>query len=439
MRSFLYTGLALLAAASPAHALTVQKHTLDNGLIVILHEDHATPLVAVNTWYKVGSRDELAGRTGFAHLFEHFLFEGSKHVPQGDYDDRTSGRGGVNNATTSFDRTNYWAVVPSERLEEVLRLESDRMGFLRDAINPAALVKQQKIVSNELRQSANQPYGSAFEELCALLWPVGHGYSWTPGGQVDHVNAATADEARAFHERFYNPNNAVLVVSGDHDTPRTLELVKKWYAGLPRGVEEPRLPMRSPERLGGRREKEVVDAKAQLPLMLLAFPVPPGGQPDSKELAAAASILTARMTKALQRQRRVALSVSASLMGTHARDVLMIEAVPAAGTTLAQLETAVTGEIARLVSEGVQPQELSRVKAGLATTRLNALQELQGLAETLAENEASRGDPRAFEADIAALDSMDLTAPREAVRRWLTPDNMAVLRVMPRASAGGPR
>ncbi len=429
--------MALLLASSPASAIALQKHTLDNGLIVILHEDHTVPLVAVNTWYKVGSRDELAGRTGFAHLFEHFLFEGSKHVPQGQYDARTSGLGGVNNATTSFDRTNYWAVVPSENLEEVLRVESDRMGFLRDSINPAALAKQQRIVSNELRQYANQPYGSILEDLCALMWPAGHGYSWTPGGRVDHVNAATADEARVFHQRFYNPNNAVLVVSGDHDTARTLDLVKKWYAALPRGAEEPRLPVRSADRLGGRREKTVTDDKAQLPMMLLAFPVPPTGQPDSRELAAAASILTSRMSKSLQRQKRLVVSASASMLGTHARDVLLIDAIPVPGVTLEQLEAAVTAEIAKLVGEGVQAQELSRVKAGLATSRLNSLQELQGLAENLAENEASRGNPAAFESDLAALDSMDLAGPREAARRWLTPDNMAVLRVMPRAAAGG--
>ena len=440
MRSFLYMGLALLLAASPASAVTISKHALDNGLIVILHEDHTVPLVAVDTWYKVGSRDELTGRTGFAHLFEHLMFEGSKHAAQGQYDAQVNGRGGVNNATTSFDRTNYWAVVPSENLEEVLRLESDRMGFLRDSINPAALVKQQKIVSNELRQRSNQPYGSLFEEICALVWPSGHGYSWTPGGNIDHVNAATADEARVFHERFYNPNNAVLVVSGDHDPARTLGLIKKWYGALPRGVEEPRRPLTAPERLGGRREKNVVDPKAQLPLLLLAFPVPSGGQPGSKELAAAAAILSTRMAKSLQRQQRVALSASASLLGTHVRDVLMIEAVPAPGTSLQQLEAAVTGEIAKLVGEGVKPQELSRVKAGLATARLNALQELQGLAETLAENEAARGNPAAFEDDIAALDNMDLAAPSEAARVWLTPDNMAVLRVTPRPTdAGGPR
>lgn len=443
MRPLLYTalraGLAVLLAAPSASALAVSKHTLDNGLVVILHEDHTVPLVAVDTWYKVGSRDELAGRTGFAHLFEHFMFEGSQHAPQGQYDAHINGRGGVNNATTSFDRTNYWAVVPSENLEEILRLESDRMGFLRGSINPDALVKQQKIVSNELRQRANQPYGAAFEELCALVWPAGHGYSWTPGGRVDHVQAATADEARVFHERFYNPNNAVLVVSGDHEPARTLELVKKWYGGLPRGVEDPRLPVRSPERLGGRREKEVTDPKAQLPLLLLAFPVPPSGQPDSKELAAAASILSARMAKSLQRQRRVALSASASLMGLHARDVLMIEAMPAPGVTPRQLETEITAEIVKLVAQGVRPRELSRVKAGLATARLSALQELQGLAETLAESEASRGDPRAFEDDLAALDSMDAAAPAAAAGRWLTPDNMAVLRIMPRPAAGGPR
>jgi zinc protease len=441
---------ALLLAAGPLRAanLSVQRHVLPNGLVVLLHEDHSTPLVAVNTWYKVGSRDEDAGRTGFAHLFEHFMFEGSAHAPQGQYDANINGRGGINNATTSFDRTNYWAVVPSEDLEEVLRLESDRMGFLRGVIDPAALAKQQRIVVNELRERQNQPYGSLFEELCTLLWPSGHGYAHTPGGDIGHVQAAAASEARLFHERFYNPNNAILAISGDHDSAATLRMIEKWYGGLPRGMDAPQPPLRAPARLGGRRQRDVTDPKAQLPLLMLAFPVPPAGQPGSREISAAASILgggpTSRLASNLQRRRRVALDASASLLGTHARDVLLIQAVPAPGVTLDQLETAVTSEIASMIAGGVQPRELSRVQAGLATARLRALEQFQGLAETLAENEASRGNPLAFEDDIAALDSMDAAAPADAARQWLTPDNMAVLRVMPRAAApaapaGGPR
>jgi zinc protease len=442
MRIFLYTALALLAAAGSASAaaLAVSRHELSNGLVVLLHEDHSTPLVAVNTWYKVGSRDEDTGRTGFAHLFEHFMFEGSQHSPQGQYDASTNGRGGVNNASTSFDRTNYWAVVPSEDLEEVLRLESDRMGFLRGSINPAALAKQQRVVVNELRQGLNQPYGSMFEELCSLVWPAGHGYSHTPGGSIAEVQAAVADDARRFHERFYNPNNAILAISGDIDPAATLRLIEHWYGDLPRGAEDPRPLQRSPERLGGRRERDVSDDKAQLPMLVLAFPVPPAGSPDARELAAAASILgggpTSRLVRDLQRQRRLALEVSASLMGLHARDVLMIEAIPTPGTTLAQLEAAITADIAAMSAGGVTPGELERVRSGLATARLRSLEELQGLAETLAENEASRGDALAFESDITALNTMAVDAPAAAVRRWLTPDNMAVLRVNPRAPAG---
>lgn len=434
----------LAAAPAAAQTLNVSRTELPNGLVVLLHEDHSTPLVAVNTWYKVGSRDEDAGRTGFAHLFEHFMFEGSQHAPQGSYDASTNGRGGVNNASTSFDRTNYWAVVPSEELEEVLRIESDRMGFLRGAINPTALAKQQRIVVNELRQGLNQPYGQLFEELCALVWPGEAGYGHTPGGSIAHVQTATADEARRFHERFYNPNNAILAISGDIDQAATLAMVRRWYADLPRGVDAPRPPVRGSAPLGGRREKDISDDKAQLPMLVLAFPIPPAGQPDSREMAAAASILgggaTSRLQRKLQRQQRITLDIGASVMGLHARDVLMIQAIPTPGTTLQQLETAITGEIAAMVAGGVRPNELSRVKAGLATARLRSLEQLQGLAENLAENEASRGNPLAFEDDIAALDAMGVDAPAQAAGRWLTPDNMAVLRVTPRpAAAGGPR
>ena len=238
---------AVLAAQSPARPLEVpyRQFQLANGLNVILHRDTSVPVVAVNVWYHVGSANERVGRTGFAHLFEHLMFEGSKHVKEGEFDTLLEAAGGNNNGSTSNDRTNYVIDVPSNALELALYLESDRMAYLLDTMSPARVDGQRDVVKNERRQSyENRPYGMASIELDKMLWPAGHPYSWPTIGYMEDLTAASHDDVVQFFKKYYAPNNASLVVAGDIDYDATKALVEKWFGEVPKG--EPVEPIAPP-------------------------------------------------------------------------------------------------------------------------------------------------------------------------------------------------
>src|SRR5687768_12367714 len=231
-------GLTLRAQA-PAAPLEVPytQFTLANGLTVILHRDTTVPVVAVNVWYHVGSANERPGRTGFAHLFEHLMFEGSKNVAEGEFDTLLEAAGANNNGSTSNDRTNYVIDLPANALELALFLESDRMGYLLDTMSPERVNGQRDVVKNERRQSyENRPYGMASLEISKMLWPPTHPYSWPVIGHMEDLTAATQQDVVEFFKKYYAPNNASLVIAGDIDLDRTRTLVEKWFGELPRGT-----------------------------------------------------------------------------------------------------------------------------------------------------------------------------------------------------------
>src|ERR687898_1295284 len=241
-RAALLLPILLLVASVSAFAQTTLEvrythFTLANGLNVILHEDHSVPLVSVNVWYHVGSANERPGRTGFAHLFEHLMFEGSKNVREGEFDTMLEAAGGNNNGSTNNDRTNYVIDVPSNALELALFLESDRMGHLLDTMSPERVNGQRDVVKNERRQSyENRPYGMASLEIDKMLWPPGHPYSWPVIGYMEDLTAASQQDVVEFFQKYYAPNNASLVIAGDIDLDRTRALVEKWFGGFPRGA-----------------------------------------------------------------------------------------------------------------------------------------------------------------------------------------------------------
>ena len=225
----------LLGAQGPALSVPFTQFKLPNGLNVILHRDTSVPVVSVNVWYHVGSGNERPGRTGFAHLFEHVMFEGSMHVPEGSFDTWLEAAGGNNNGSTSNDRTNYYEDLPANALELALFLESDRMGFLLDDKAPDKINGQRDVVKNEKRQSVdNQPYGQAFIELPALLYPPGHPYSWSTIGSMEDLTAASFEDVARFFRTYYVPDNASLVIAGDIDIAATRKLVEKWFGDVPR-------------------------------------------------------------------------------------------------------------------------------------------------------------------------------------------------------------
>ena len=229
-----------LGAQRPALSVPHTQFTLPNGLNVILHRDTSVPVVAVNLWYHVGSGHERVGRTGFAHLFEHVMFEGSTHVPEGSFDSWLEAAGANNNGSTTVDRTNYYIDLPANALDLALFLESDRMGFLLDDKAPDKINGQRDVVKNEKRQSVdNQPYGQAFIELPAMLYPASHPYSWSTIGSMEDLTAASFEDVARFFRTYYVPNNASLVIAGDIDIDATRKLVEKWFSEIPRGKPVP--------------------------------------------------------------------------------------------------------------------------------------------------------------------------------------------------------
>ena len=428
---------AVLCCSLPASAITYTKTVLSNGLTVLAYQDDSNPLVAVNIWYKVGSKNEQAGRTGFAHLFEHYMFECTQHTRQGEYFDTVFKRlGGAANAFTSYDKTNYYSVVPPGGLDEMLRLESDRLGFLQACLDQKSLDKQRGIVQNEKRQRSGAPYAEGSNELLAQTFPAPHPYNWPIIGSMLDLEAATLKDVAKFHDTYYLPNNAVLVIAGSVDPAKALERARFWFEGLPAGNTPPALGASEVSDLGGRRERTVTDKLAPMPMLVMGFPIPGRGKPGSDEAAALASILSsgrgARLVKALKEgPRPLVVEIEGDVYGLYETDVLVIQAVPAPGVGMAEIEAAIHAEIAKLAASGPKPEELARIKARMKTSFYDALQNVEGVARNLAEGEAVLGDPDAFiGGEAKRLEAIDPAAVQNAAKR-LTKDNASVVKIVP--------
>src|SRR5687767_4197484 len=253
--------------------IPIETFRLDNGLLVTLSEDHTAPIVAVNVWYHVGSANERAGRTGFAHLFEHLMFEGSKHVKEGEFDTLLEAAGANNNGSTNNDRTNYVIDIPANALELALFLESDRMAYLLDTMTPERVNGQRDVVKNERRQSyENRPYGMASLELDKMLWPPIHPYSWPTIGHMEDLTAASHEDVVAFFKAYYSPNNASLVIAGDIEIDRTRTLVEKWFGEIPRGPVVQ--PVGAPAAVLTDVKRRTIADRVQLPRLYLAWLTP---------------------------------------------------------------------------------------------------------------------------------------------------------------------
>src|SRR5687768_18588928 len=308
---------APLAAQAPARAplqVPYQQFRLANGLNVILHQDRTVPVVALNVWYHVGSANEKPGRTGFAHLFEHLMFEGSKNVPEGQFDILLEAAGANNNGSTNNDRTNYVIDLPSNALELALFLESDRMAYLLDVMPPEQVNSQRDVVKNERRQSyENRPYGMASLELDKMLWPANHPYSWPVIGHMEDLTAATQADVQEFFKRYYAPNNASLVVAGDIDLDRTQALVEKWFAEVPRGAAVE--PVAPPAAVLTQVKRQTLTDQVSLPRLYLGWLTPRLYAPGDATLDLVSSVLSdgknSRLYKRLVYDDQIAQDVSA--------------------------------------------------------------------------------------------------------------------------------
>ena len=329
-----------------------QKFVLPNGLQLILHEDHATPLVAVNIWYHVGSKNERRGRTGFAHLFEHMMFQGSEHVP--DFFKPLEQIGAALNGSTAEDRTNYWETVPRNYLELALWMESDRMGFLLPGLDQKKLDNQRDVVKNERRQVVdNQPYGRVYEILLEALYPPHHPYSWPVIGSMEDLSAASLEDVHEFFRQFYTPNNASLCIAGDFEPQHARELVEKYFGTLPPGPPLSR-PRRWVPQLDSEKRIHMHD-NVSLPRLYLAWHSPALFDPGDAELDMLASILShgknSRLYRSLVYEKQIAQDVEASQDSREIAGTFEIVATARPGHSLDELEEAIFQELERLRRE----------------------------------------------------------------------------------------
>ena len=436
---------APLAAQSPAPPATsslqvsFRQFQLPNGLNVILHQDRTVPVVAVNVWYHVGSANEKPGRTGFAHLFEHLMFEGSKNVPEGQFDILLEGAGANNNGSTDNDRTNYVIDLPANALELALFLESDRMAYLLDAMPPEQVNSQRDVVKNERRQSyENRPYGMASLELDRMLWPTNHPYSWPVIGHMEDLTAATHADVQEFFKKYYAPNNASLVVAGDIDLDRTQALVEKWFAEVPRGpVVEPIAP---PPAVLTQVKRQTITDQVSLPRLYLAWLTPRHYAPGDATLDIVSAVLSSgknsRLYKRLVYEEQMAQDVSAFQSSGALGSSFVIVATARRGHTADALQKVIDEEIDRLRRGPPDSREVQRALNQVEASFYRSMERVGGFggkADQLNAYYFAGGGPDFFAEDLGRYMSLTPTDVQAAVVKWLPRDRRVELVVEPEA------
>ncbi len=421
-------------------AIPAERHRLDNGLRVVLSPDRAVPVVAVNLWYGVGSRNEPLGKTGFAHLFEHMMFQGSAHVPKNGHFEMIERVGGTLNGSTWFDRTNYYETVPSNDLELALWLESDRMGWLLPAMDQEKLDNQRDVVKNEKRQRYdNQPYGDWAERLQSMMYPEGHPYRHTVIGSMEDLDAASLADVEEFFRAYYVPNNAVLTLAGDLDTRAALDLVERYFGEIPRGDEPPPLPSEPavPPKLG-RTVRDHVVSEVPLPRLVMAFRIPPYSSEEFAVAEVSRALLgmgrASRLYRSLVRERRVAKSVASYVYPLlSGASMLLVWATGYPDTALDALEAAMDEELAALA--GAEQDEADRAIALAETDLVHTLERVDGRADLLSMFELYFADPSRLNRELDRLRAVTVDEIRVFATERLGADNRAVLTYQPREAA----
>ena len=429
------------AAAADVPKVDFEKYTLPNGLQVILHVDRKLPIVHVNQWFHVGSKNEKPGRTGFAHLFEHMMFQGSKNASEEyfTYVEKAGANlreGGVN-GTTNQDRTNYFATVPSGNLETLLWIESDRLATLLDATTQAKLDNQRDVVKNERRQGLeNQPYGRWYPLMTEALFPKGHPYSWPVIGSQEDLSAASLDDVKEFFRQYYTPNNLSLVVAGDFEAAKVKALVEKYFGDIPPGPALDR-PARWVPKLADEKVVEVNDRVA-LERVYLGWPSAEYFTADDAAMDMAARILTdglsSRLNRALIYDRQLAANVQAFNVSGEISGMFVVMATARPNVPLADVERIITEEIGRLAKEGPTADELSRAVTKHESEYVSGLERIGGFggkADILNQYNVYLGDPGKIEADLTRYRTLTPQAVAAAVGRWLHPVNRAIIRFHP--------
>ena len=410
----------------------VARRTLDNGLQVVVVPDHTAPVVGVNLMYAVGSRDEKAGRTGFAHLFEHLMFQGSESVAAGELSASLSRVGGMPNATTSFDRTTYFVTVPVGALELALWLEADRMGGMLAALDQKVLDNERLVVKNERRERMdNAPYGTAWELLFAELFPPEHPYHWLPIGSMADIEAATLEDVHAFFQTHYGPNNAVLTMAGDLTTEDGFALAERYFGGIP---ANPRIPATTGTQIGRiEQERRVLAPEpGPLPAVYASYRGPAQDSPELAALDVACFVLgggpASRLVDRLVRREQVAQAVQSDvdrLLGEVSVVHVVAHLTGLAGAE--EYERIRDEEIARLATDGPTDEEVATAVAQLERQLWEQVSTVDGMAEVYGEAQLFRPGPDPLDQELADLATVTPEAVRAAVATWLDPANRVVL------------
>ncbi len=383
--------------------LTYKKTKLKNGLEVIIHKDSSLPIVAVNIWYKVGSANERKGKTGLAHLFEHMMFQGSENVPKEMHFKYIQEAGGILNGSTSFDRTNYYEKLPSNAMEIALWLESDRMGFLLNALDEEKLENQKSVVINErLERYDNQPYGLAWELIVKNIFPEGHPYNWPTIGFKEDIESFNLDDVRNFFRSFYSPSNATIVVAGAIDESQTLNLIEKYFGRIP-SYETPPPPIASDFSLG---ENILIEHRdnVQLPRLYLAFPTVKCYEPNDAELEILSVILSgsknSRLNKRLVIEDQIAQDVSAFQFSGKYGGMFLIISTAKPGIEISELKREIFEELYSVASNGISEKELAKTRNGIKSNFISSMQNLDNIADHLNHYNFYLNEPNSFEWDI---------------------------------------
>ena len=425
---------AAQAARAPID-IPYQQFRLNNGLTVIVHEDHKAPIVAVNLWYHVGSKNERPGRTGFAHLFEHLMFNGSENFNDDFF--KPFDQIGVTdqNGTTNEDRTNYFQNVPVNGLDMVLWLESDRMGHLLGAIDTARLDEQRGVVQNEKRQGENEPYGQVWNLISENTYPRGHPYSWSVIGSMEDLNAASLDDVREWFRTYYGPNNAVLVVAGDVTVPDVRARVERYFGDIPPGP-----PIATHETwiapMTGTKRQRMEDRVPQARIYKV-WNIPQWGSADADYLDLLTDVLssgkTSRLYERLVYRDQIATDVAAFIDAKEIGGQVIVMATARPGGDLAAVERAIDEEMARLLRDGPTPAEMSRVKTQTRANFLRGVERIVGFggnSELMAQSLVYGGSPEFYKVRMQRMETATAENLRDAGRRWLG-DGQYILEVHP--------
>jgi zinc protease len=418
--------------------LSLETYELANGLRVVLNEDHSAPLVAVNLWYHVGSKNERRGRTGFAHLFEHMLFSGSEHVGNNEHFRYVQSVGGVLNGTTFFDRTNYFETLPSNYLALGLWLESDRMGFFLPALTQEKLDIQREVVKEERRQRYdNVPYGTAFERLLTIAYDPDYSYHWPTIGSMDDLQAASLDDIREFFATWYRPDNCTLTLVGDFVPAEAKKLVEQYFGDIAPGGSFPQFILERQPQNAERRE--TFASPVQLPRLYRIYHLPEMGAPAWIHGDLLTTVLSgdkaSRLDRALVHEQQIAQDVAAYVLPTESTGILLLQATAKEGIPIETVEHAVDEEIARIVSGGITEDELTRAKNRAEIEYAHQIENYDSRADLIGMLSTYFADPMILHTWLEPYRAASAADLANVARQFLTPENRATSLFVPEVAA----